>query len=187
MVTEYLGLDKHKSCTWKCRCDCGGEINVGSQSLRSGNTKSCGCIRGDNISPDRRGREKASIVCGIYKITNPENMVYIGSSRTVYRRWLRHRESNRKIRLHDSLREFGWRRHEFKIIHELPLDIDDKTLIKYEQLYIDCYKDCGVCMLNVKEAGSAGRFTEESKIKMALSHIGKPSWNKGLRGGNKVS
>jgi hypothetical protein len=28
---------------WRCRCDCGKELEVKAQSLRSGNTGSCGC------------------------------------------------------------------------------------------------------------------------------------------------
>ena len=30
--------------TWRCRCICGGEAVVRESSLRSGNTKSCGCL-----------------------------------------------------------------------------------------------------------------------------------------------
>ena len=29
---------------WHCRCDCGNEINTLSWSLRSGETRSCGCL-----------------------------------------------------------------------------------------------------------------------------------------------
>ena len=32
--------------TWKCRCDCGGEAVVNGCYLKSGDTKSCGCLRG---------------------------------------------------------------------------------------------------------------------------------------------
>lgn len=32
---------------WLCRCDCGNECVVHSLSLRSGNTKSCGCLRSE--------------------------------------------------------------------------------------------------------------------------------------------
>ena len=28
---------------WRCKCDCGKELEVKAQSLRSGNTRSCGC------------------------------------------------------------------------------------------------------------------------------------------------
>lgn len=35
---------------WRCRCDCGNETLVPVNMLRSGNTKSCGCLRDDKIS-----------------------------------------------------------------------------------------------------------------------------------------
>lgn len=38
---------------WKCKCDCGNEINVMAKSLRNGNTKSCGCLRqGALLTPE---------------------------------------------------------------------------------------------------------------------------------------
>lgn len=30
---------------WKCLCDCGEIIFVNSNNLRTGNTRSCGCLR----------------------------------------------------------------------------------------------------------------------------------------------
>jgi len=29
---------------WQCRCDCGTEVSVSTSDLRSGNTRSCGCL-----------------------------------------------------------------------------------------------------------------------------------------------
>ena len=48
-VIEYVGAGKGKSryALWKCRCDCGNEIIASGHSLRSGNTKSCGCYNLD--------------------------------------------------------------------------------------------------------------------------------------------
>jgi hypothetical protein len=30
---------------WRCRCDCGREKDIEAQALRTGNTRSCGCLR----------------------------------------------------------------------------------------------------------------------------------------------
>jgi hypothetical protein len=35
----------HGYIAWQCRCDCGREVRVPSGSLRSGATRSCGCLR----------------------------------------------------------------------------------------------------------------------------------------------
>jgi hypothetical protein len=35
---------------WACRCECGKVVVVASGNLRSGNTKSCGCLQGDTIA-----------------------------------------------------------------------------------------------------------------------------------------
>lgn len=37
---------------WKCKCDCGSEVYVPSSSLLSGNTKSCGCLKGTSAGEE---------------------------------------------------------------------------------------------------------------------------------------
>ena len=36
--------------TWNCICDCGKQVQVSTRSLRSGNTKSCGCLHKEMVS-----------------------------------------------------------------------------------------------------------------------------------------
>lgn len=43
LALEDVGRDKKQSVLWMCTCDCGNKITVNADSLRSGNTKSCGC------------------------------------------------------------------------------------------------------------------------------------------------
>lgn len=42
-VLKYVGEKK-----WLCVCDCGNEVITTGKNLRSGNTKSCGCLQSDN-------------------------------------------------------------------------------------------------------------------------------------------
>lgn len=45
LVVENLAFIENGKYIWKCKCDCGKELNVYGASLRSGNTTSCGCMR----------------------------------------------------------------------------------------------------------------------------------------------
>lgn len=46
-VIENAGSNARGSALWKCCCDCGNEIVAEARLLRSGNTKSCGCLKKD--------------------------------------------------------------------------------------------------------------------------------------------
>ena len=45
-----------KKLTWLCRCICGQQSVIRGEKLRSGHTKSCGCLRREGPAP-RRGEE----------------------------------------------------------------------------------------------------------------------------------
>lgn len=49
-VLERSTDPAHKRVHWRCRCDCGEELVVLAVSLRTGNTKSCGCFNSDSVS-----------------------------------------------------------------------------------------------------------------------------------------
>jgi len=44
-VIEYLGKDR-----WKCRCECGNITTPKGVNIRSGSTKSCGCLQKETVS-----------------------------------------------------------------------------------------------------------------------------------------
>ena len=44
-VIERAENDSEGRAKWLCRCECGKEIVVSGKNLRSGNTKSCGCLK----------------------------------------------------------------------------------------------------------------------------------------------
>lgn len=51
VVSEAAKADRPKAATrWLCRCDCGTEIVTETGALRSGHTKSCGCMHRDIVA-----------------------------------------------------------------------------------------------------------------------------------------
>ena len=44
VICREGSLNNHPA--WRCRCNCGNETVVRGRALISGNTKSCGCLRG---------------------------------------------------------------------------------------------------------------------------------------------
>ena len=47
-VIEFDRLQNHKT-YWKCACDCGLTVVATGNNLRSGNTKSCGCLHKEKV------------------------------------------------------------------------------------------------------------------------------------------
>ena len=56
VVISHEGSDKFHNALWRCRCDCGNEVIVKSNSLRYGDTRSCGCLHSENLVGQRFGR-----------------------------------------------------------------------------------------------------------------------------------
>jgi hypothetical protein len=73
-VIAFDHMDKKKGSFWKCKCNCIDEnyIIVSAGSLRSGNTKSCGCIVSElitirNKETAKHNRESLSRLHSIWK------------------------------------------------------------------------------------------------------------------------
>lgn len=47
LAHSYAGLNKHGAALWECLCDCGTKKVVAGHDLRSGHTRSCGCLVAD--------------------------------------------------------------------------------------------------------------------------------------------
>lgn len=48
-VVKETGRDERQECLWECRCDCGNIRIVQGHHLRSGHSKSCGCLKREKI------------------------------------------------------------------------------------------------------------------------------------------
>ena len=47
-ILERVPAPKSRNSIWKCKCECGNIINVTGHCLKSGMTKSCGCLQEEN-------------------------------------------------------------------------------------------------------------------------------------------
>ena len=112
---------------------------------------------------------------GIYKITNPKNAVYIGQSRVIKERLARHKRlgSEKCRKLYNSLVKYGPENHKFELIYELPTDVSNSVIDDYEIFYLAQFKEAGYELLNLKDGGSFGGHTEETKEKIRLITTGK--------------
>src|SRR5690242_17959080 len=52
-VVEFVGRTDRRQSLWKCLCDCGTEKIILAPSLKTGATKSCGCLNIKKIQERR--------------------------------------------------------------------------------------------------------------------------------------
>jgi hypothetical protein len=50
VVVGRAGSTTHGKALWRCVCDCGGDTAVPSGDLRSGTTRSCGCLHRETVA-----------------------------------------------------------------------------------------------------------------------------------------
>lgn len=108
---------------------------------------------------------------GIYKITNPENKIYIGYSKNIERRFKEYLTLQCKTQklLKDSIQKYGVENHIFEIIEECCLE-NIKEKEKYWIKYYDSYFNG---LNSNKGGGGVITHSDETKEKISISHTGK--------------
>ena len=71
-VVRQNGISKHHQQLWLCRCDCGKETTVNTGGLKSGNTKSCGCLK----HTKRISTNGSTSMTGIAEICNNDGKIF---------------------------------------------------------------------------------------------------------------
>jgi hypothetical protein len=97
-VKEFAGRTKHGAAIWRCECKCGKVITALGQDLKSGHTRSCGCLKLEAI----RGNQYAvkhgacdhplflvwsSMMTRCYNKAHAQYADYGGRGVTVCKRW----------------------------------------------------------------------------------------------------
>lgn len=99
-VIKYLGIDNGKHSLWLCQCDCGKQTKVNTCHLKSGHTKSCGCLHKQSVGGEKcnfykHGKTKtrqhnlwAGIIDRCYNPKNQDYYNYGGRGIAVCKEWL---------------------------------------------------------------------------------------------------
>lgn len=109
---------------WHCRCQCGNEVDVVSSYLLGGDTRSCGCLRTDNL-------QRAYTPASLFKGKEPRkdsSTGYRGVSRYLTRK-------NKKVRYRAWI-TVGGRRY-YKSGFKTPSEAYYQGRLALEQKYLD--------------------------------------------------
>lgn len=69
VATKRHGKTTYGQTQWECKCDCGNSVLVGIGNLRSGHTRSCGCLSKDASSDiGKRNAKHGESFTRIYRI-----------------------------------------------------------------------------------------------------------------------
>lgn len=63
-VLRFSHRNRHGQAYWACRCECGTELSVSGQDLKSGHTKSCGCLKREAAAENGRRHSTTHGACG---------------------------------------------------------------------------------------------------------------------------
>ena len=121
---------------------------------------------------EKMNYQKTFTNVGIYKITSPTNKVYIGQSWVLYHRFIFYKnmvknQEDDQRKLFNSVAKHGWENHTFEVLMYLKSDTTQEWMDYWEIYFWKYYKDEERCeMLNLREPGSYGRHSEETKAKL---------------------
>lgn len=112
-------------------------------------------------------------ITGIYKISSPNNRIYIGQSIDIKSRFNDYLKYNckKQLLLYNSLKKYGVNKHKFGILHQCSINELNDLEIYYIELY-QCFNS--KFGMNIRGGGcSGGKLSEETKKKIGLKSVGR--------------
>lgn len=104
---------------------------------------------------------------GIYKITNPKGKIYIGQSVNIEDRKSQYKHLSKYSlgrKIFNSIKKYGWDKHQHEIIEECSLDLLDDR-----EIYWGGYYEVLTKGLNLALGQGRGKCSDETKLLMSES------------------
>lgn len=111
---------------------------------------------------------------GIYKITNPNNKIYIGQSVDIKKRFKQYSSlSQTKLqkKLHYSFQKYGIKNHTFEIIEECKVELLNERERYWQEFYNVLQNGLNCVLTNTKD--NIKVYSKESIEKIRLGNLGK--------------
>ena len=112
---------------------------------------------------------------GIYKITSPNNRVYIGQSINIDKRFKDYLSLKSKLQrlLHRSFLKYGVDNHIFEVIEECSIDLLNERERYWQEYYDVLNVSKGLNLKYTETSDRSGVLSEESKKKVSIGNSGK--------------
>lgn len=110
------------------------------------------------------------VICGIYKVVNPEGKIYIGQAINCLNRWHSGRYHSQEL-IYNSIIKYGRKEHKFEILETCEKgELDDKET--YWIAFYDTWDtEHG---LNLQSGGKNFKVSKSTRKKQSEKRIGKP-------------
>lgn len=115
---------------------------------------------------------------GIYKITNPNNKIYIGQSINIEKRIVRYKRLDcvKQSKLYRSLNKYGVESHKYEVVEECNISLLNQRERYYQDKY-DCVNS-GLNLIATKTNDRSGYASEETKSKLKAKVLTEEHKNK---------
>lgn len=116
-----------------------------------------------------------NVIIGIYKITSPSGKVYIGQSKDIKKQHNQYKllHCQSQIKLYNSLKKYGWEKHQPEIIEECIFEQLDEKETFYKQQFINEYGWEKALFCGLYDTGN-GPKTKETCMLISQAKKGKP-------------
>jgi group I intron endonuclease len=115
---------------------------------------------------------------GIYKITNPNNRIYIGQSVNIKKRLTGYKrmyvKNQKQTKLYRSFLKYGVDNHKFEVVCECD-ESELNNLERYYQEIFNCLTHGLNCVLT-KTKDKSGKVSKETLHKMSIASLGNTIW-----------